>query len=276
MSCVNAMRGERGSRHEERELGDMNIKTNWSLTGAAFAGAALLTIQAQAADLGRSGPGDSPAYASSSWAGAYVGGHLGAAWTSGSADLATEHWHTNEGNEELRFDDYGSGHKDLSETSFLGGVHAGYNFQQSAFVYGLEGDVSFASNLDYLASVRGRLGVAAGNWLFYGTGGVAFIGGGYSGTISDANVVDVAYDTNEDNVGFVVGGGVETKLTPNWSIGVEGLYYGFDEKNYHAEDTLGKPCNFVNYSVNANGIADVGVVRARLSYHVGREYEPLK
>ena len=90
----------------------MNDKTIWGLAGVAFASAALLTIPAQAADLGGSSYKEPTAYAASTWAGSYVGGHLGAAWTSGSADLATAHWHTNEGNEELRFDGYGSGHKD--------------------------------------------------------------------------------------------------------------------------------------------------------------------
>lgn len=252
----------------------------------AVAGALAFSAPAKAADLGHyhGGLKDEPVYvAPTNWGGFYVGGHLGASWTSGSASLKSKCWDYALAKIAVETDNYeeyycedSSNHADLGDSSVLGGVHVGYNIQHGAFVYGVEGDVSFADNIDYLASIRGRLGVAANNWLFYATGGVAFIGGGFSGTISDANIASVPYDTYDDQVGFVVGGGVEVKLAPNWSIGVEGLYYGFDGNTYHA---AGWDCNNTgcfDYSADANGIADVGVVRARLSYHVGRGYEPLK
>jgi outer membrane immunogenic protein len=265
----------------------------------ALAGALAIAAPAKAADLLNDHPDyggykDAPAYvAPTSWGGLYVGGHLGAAWTTGSASLDSTRCYYNEGtatNELATLDnatysvkspvykkcvDSGN-HVGLDDTSVIGGVHLGYNIQRGALVYGVEGDVSFADNIDYLASVRGRLGFAANNWLFYGTGGVAFLGGGYSGVISDGNIGNVTYDVSDDQVGFVVGGGVEVKVTPNWSVGVEGLYYGFDGKTYHAAGTVGDEWDYVNYNVKADGISDVGVVRARLSYHVGRGDGPLK
>ena len=158
-------------------------------------------------------------------------------------------------------------------------MHAGHNWQQGGFVYGLEGDVSFASNLDYLASVRGRLGVAAGNWLFYGTGGVAFMGANVSGTITDQYNAVEHYDVSDNQVGFVVGGGAEVKLSSNWSVGVEGLYYGFDGSSQSASGTTLAPNdnNYYLYDMHAESGGDVGVVRGRVSYHFGgRSADALK
>lgn len=260
---------------------------------AALLGALALSAPAKAADLRDDHPyhgslKDAPAYvAPTTWSGFYVGGHLGAAWTSGSASLASTRCYLQEtyvakmmvANTDMQpaYDCYDSGkHVEFDETSFLGGVHAGFNIQRGAVVFGVEGDVSFSDNIDYLASVRGRLGFAANNWLFYGTGGVAFLGGGFSGTLSDGNISNVPFDTSDDQVGFVVGGGVEVKLAPNWSIGVEGLYYGFDGNTYHAVGSVGNDWDYTNYEMNASGISDVTVVRGRLSYHVNRDYEALK
>jgi outer membrane immunogenic protein len=254
----------------------MNYKTMCGAVGVALA----FGVSAQAADLGgrHGGYKDEPVYAPvATWAGSYVGGHLGAAWTSGSADLTTDYWSIDQGNEKVYQRGGDSGHQDLSDTSFLGGVHAGHNWQQGAFVYGVEGDVSFANNIDYLASVRGRLGVAAGNWLFYGTGGVAFVGASTSGSISDGFKAVENYDMSQDQVGYVVGGGAEVKLNPNWSVGVEGLYYGFDGVSQHVAGTTSWGQNhFYDYDLTAESGADVGVVRGRVSYHFNRGYAPLK
>ena len=71
---------------------------------------------------------------------------------------------------------------------FVGGAHAGYNWQFGQFVFGLEGDIEGAdikggyrlantngTNFltDAQASIRGRLGVAFNNSLLYVTGGAA-------------------------------------------------------------------------------------------------------
>jgi outer membrane immunogenic protein len=243
----------------------MNYKTVLSAAGIALSSAAAFGVSAQAADLGgrHETYKEEPVYVApaSTWSGGYIGGHLGASWTSGTADVTTYYG-----------DGYGSGHKDIGETSVLGGIHGGFNFQHGAFVYGFESDVSFANNIDYLASVRGRLGVAAGNWLFYGTGGVAFMGSNVSGAVVDAYGNGASYEVSSNQTGFVVGGGTEVKLSPNWSVGVEGLYYGFDGVTAVASGGN----NTFDYNAKIETGADVGVVRGRLSYHFNRGYEPLK
>ncbi|MEZ5898558.1 MAG: hypothetical protein R3D51_03600 [Hyphomicrobiaceae bacterium] len=59
---------------------------------------------------------------------------------------------------------YGGGHIGYADAhhddGFVAGAQLGYNWQANAIVYGVEGDISFtgADSVDWLASVRGRLG----------------------------------------------------------------------------------------------------------------------
>lgn len=198
------------------------------LIGAGFA--------ANAADLGghRGSLKDEPMYAPAfTWTGFYVGAHLGGTF---GDELTPD-------NSEYRTVDIDNG--------FLAGGHLGYNLQTSgSLVLGIEGDLS-ASGADYtsyLASIRGRLGVAAGNTLFYGTAGVAFVGWD-----DDAN------DDLDATAGWVAGLGVEHKLTHNLSIGVEGLYYSFNDKTYDVDFDR-----------------DLWAVRGRLNYHFGADRAALK
>ena len=64
------------------------------------------------------------------------------------------------------------------DTKFTGGLLAGYNWQYGNQVYGIEGDINFLSDFDFLASIRGRYGVIYNDWLYYGTAGVSFINSG--------------------------------------------------------------------------------------------------
>jgi outer membrane immunogenic protein len=128
------------------------------------------------------------------WSGFYIGVNIGAAFDESDVEV---------------FDD---------ETILIGGGHLGYNFQTpNNLVLGIEGDITDLDNVDTLVSIRGRLGYAIGPTLLYGTGGVAFFGEG--------DVFDEDSDT-----GYVVGGGLERKLTRNVSLGVEGLYYSFEDE----------------------------------------------
>jgi outer membrane immunogenic protein len=129
---------------------------------------------------------------------------------------------------------------DNSDTTFIYGGHLGYNWQGAGpLVIGVEGDITGADDdaVDYLATIRGRLGYSFGRTLLYGTAGAAFVG------FSD----DFGGDSD---TGWVAGGGLEHKIRDNVSIGVEGLYYSFDDNNN-------------------NDNADFWTARARLTYHFG-------
>lgn len=159
------------------------------------------------------------------WTGFYVGGNIGAIWPEDEIEL---------------FDD---------EERLIGGVHLGYNWQTpSSWVIGVEGDANFADGIDYLASARARLGYAFGRTLLYGTGGVAFAG------FDEAGI-------GEEETGWVAGGGIEAKVKDNLSLGLEALYYDFDD----ATTSLG----------DDNAI-DALTVRGRITIHTNGSRDPLR
>lgn len=132
------------------------------------------------------------------WGGFYIGANLGGAF---AEDFFA--------NGRQAFDDGGQ---------IIGGLHTGYNWQKSSnIVFGLETDLNFSENVEYLSSVRARLGYAADNVLIYGTGGVAFA------------AFDDKLFSDDTEVGYVFGGGIEGKVRENMSLGLEALYNNFDE-----------------------------------------------
>ena len=124
----------------------------------------------------------------------------------------------------------------------MGGGHVGYNVQFGSFVAGLEGDIEaahidglsavdgfgatrfFNVTADALASIRGRAGWAIPNWLFYGTGGVAF-----------GHVETPPLDTlNGWRTGWTAGVGVERALQgrmSSWSARLEYRYTDLGNKS---------------------------------------------
>jgi outer membrane immunogenic protein len=154
--------------------------------------------------------GRSPAYVDRSsyppiWHGLYAGLHLGHG-ESGPAD------------------------------GFLGGAQVGYNWHTGQIVYGIEADVSFADisfnqsfmgasvsgSIDWMATVRGRLGfLAAPNVLFYGTAGF-----GYASGTGSANVPGlVNFSVTDSESDLVYGVGLEGKLTNTMSARIEYLAF---------------------------------------------------
>jgi len=157
----------------------------------------------------------------------------------------------------------------FTPSGVIGGLHAGYNWQWGPYVLGLEGDAEGASisgshttfdiggnamhvrsNLDFDASVRGKLGYSFGRFLPYGTGGVAFGNVNTSYTFNGAPMGSA----EGIRVGWTAGGGLDYALTPNWSLGAEYRYT--DLGNRHAGATGFVDSNSFNYNV----------VRAVLTY----------
>jgi outer membrane immunogenic protein len=218
---------------------------------AAMSALAVSSIAASAADLGRPYPAPEqpllPAPVGTTWSGFYIGGNLGAAFDPN--DLSIKDL-SEEQDLSLKFS---------KDTELIGGVHGGYNWQMGTWVAGIEGDIDFADNINYLASARGRLGWALGSWLLYGTGGVAFIDNDSNFSVVSAD--DGLFNFNRDNTetGFVAGGGLDYKLAPQLSLGVEGLYYGFG-----SDDT---PLAAGDEPFVLKEDQDFGVVRGRLNYY---------
>lgn len=132
---------------------------------------------------------------------------------------------------------------------FVGGT-AGYNWQAGNVVFGLEADGSWAdvsasattldvtlsSKIDALGTVRGRIGYAVNNVLFYGTGGYAWIDNKLSISTLGLTVSDTKFRS-----GWTVGAGVEAFFAPQWSVKGEYLYRSFSGATYFSG--IGLPFN---------------------------------
>jgi outer membrane immunogenic protein len=174
-----------------------------------------------------------PAVSLCDWSGPYVGLHAGGEFG---------HSETN---------DFATGHRfGYGESGFNGGMQFGYNYQWQRFVIGPEFDVGYMdlqgrgdepgfgsrvhgeTDSDFYTTLRGRAGITLnchGCWLLYATGGA--IGVNYTTRFHiDPNLFDAR--SSDFNWGYTVGGGIERKLTPRWSMKVEYLYFSLDEQSF--------------------------------------------
>ena len=122
---------------------------------------------------------------------------------------------------------------------FIGGA-LGYNWQQAHWIFGVEGDYSWAgikgssntcgvnsptphacgTELDLFGTLRARIGYsmgANGNWLPYVTGGLA---------VGQVKAWDALFPASGSDfrAGWTIGGGLETGITRSWTFKVEYLY----------------------------------------------------
>ncbi|MHC4055488.1 outer membrane protein [Bradyrhizobium sp. 25ACV] len=160
------------------------------------------------------------------WTGFYIGANGGYGWASSKL--------TAPGNPDTS----------SSPSGGLAGGQLGYNWQTGAVVLGVEGDADWAnirgstscpgaafvcaSNTRALATLRGRIGWAAGPVLLYGTAGGAYANEHYSALTPAGGAFAGTTGVNDaDRWGYSAGAGVEYGFTPNWSAKVEYMHYGF-------------------------------------------------
>jgi len=158
-----------------------------------------------------------------SWTGFYAG--LDAGWAWGDAELAIG----NPDDEEFDVD------------GWLVGAFAGYNYQFSSLVIGLEADIEgtgidgdgsdddlgdFDADVNVHGSLRGRLGYAAGRFLPYVTGGLA-------AASVDADS-DARGDDSSTEWGWTVGVGADVAVTDR--VFVRGEYRYSDFADFDNDD----------------------------------------
>jgi outer membrane immunogenic protein len=187
-----------------------------SLAGAAFILAA--SESAFAADLARKmpvkAPPPPPPVPVYSWTGWYVGGNVGYGFGRARSNITGEAPSITPA-----FQGCPPAGRDLctnvadshSMNGVIGGLQLGYNYQFGSYLAGIEADIqatgqrgtsNFAVNtglvttppttlvgsdsekLDWLGTLRGRLGVTVDRWLAYGTGGLAYGRVGTDGSLA--------------------------------------------------------------------------------------------
>ena len=142
---------------------------------------------------------------------------------------------------------------------------------------------SAQSNLQYLGTVRGRLGILAmPSLLVYGTGGLAYGGVSTStyntqfwldGSGGNYNYLTVGNNTlSSTQVGWTAGGGAEWMFLPNWSLKAEYLYYDLGNKagsivnNYAGYDSAAGEQGLQSIT-NYTGRVSGNIIRAGVNYH---------
>jgi len=201
----------------------------------AFSGAAAATDLPMPYKAPR--PVVAPAPAVYNWTGFYAGVNLGGGWAQGT-NTGTLTAATGGG----PFVATSSSSANLS--GVIGGGQIGYNWQTGHLVFGLEADIDGSSEsgsasascgiagcttmgtpkVDAFGTLRGRLGYAQDNWLFYVTGGFAWQH--ITNTITDTAAGGTAtlFSASTTQGGYVVGVGAETAFAPRWTAGIEYLY----------------------------------------------------
>jgi outer membrane immunogenic protein len=140
----------------------------------------------------------------------------------------------------------------------------------------------------WLASVRARVGYTWDQWLLYATGGVAFADLKFNAAVNCTNVQpsfcngisqSISTQFSDTRAGWVLGAGLERKLSSNWSLGAEFLYYRFEETNSAGGSFVfsnGVPAPFFECTQAGQNCANftyghigIGAGRARLTYRFG-------
>jgi opacity protein-like surface antigen len=107
---------------------------------------------------------------------------------------------------------------------------------------------SYSQQLESLGTARWRIGYAPDNdWLVYADAGAAFGQTSTSSSLNTNSGFDFSGSRNGPAVGYAVGAGAQYSMGPNWSIGLDGLYYDLGNRDNVAV------ANFVTY-VRSTGV----------------------
>jgi outer membrane immunogenic protein len=204
----------------------------------------------------------------------------------------------------------------INTIGFMGGGQVGYNWQfpwlATALVAGIEADIqgmsakassSVASNtvptvglpntlnqtasvstgVDYLGTLRGRLGMLVGflgtTVLYYATGGLAYGGVSASTTVTQTlgGTSDLAPPTwagsgsfSGTRIGWAAGLGAEWMFFPNWSTSLEYLHYDLGSATYGVSPLVSNTAAAKPYTVNtlqSNPPFNGEIIRAGVNYH---------
>ena len=204
----------------------------------------ILALPANATDIYRGGlkDGPPPVYvAAPTWSGFYIGVNGGYGWTANDGPLAP--------------------------SGGFGGGQIGYNWQglfgYSPWVIGIEADIQGAgisdsayyreNSLNWFGTVRGRIGYAFGPALLYATGGFAY---------GEVESKWDGFSVSETQTGYVVGGGLEYKFNPAWSVKAEYQFINLDASDLNGAGPL-------NGNWGNSDRSEINTFRVGLNYAVG-------
>ena len=105
------------------------------------------------------------------------------------------------------------------------------------------GDTVGHSNSDFFTTIRGRIGVAMHDWLFYATGGG--IGVNWTTRLKDdcndfliCGFDEIDARKEEFVWSWTVGGGIERRFGCHWSVKAEYLFYTLPDQRFSGVDLV--------------------------------------
>jgi outer membrane immunogenic protein len=215
------------------------------------------------------------------WDGFYIGGYYGDAVSQSSVKTPDPTDATNPASQ--------PGEVNVNDHNYTAGVTAGFNWKVSPnFLVGLEGDLGYlgidrtfkewnddiftGEKADWYGTARARAGYLTGPSLLYVTGGAAFVrttdtfGGAISG-IGGAGPTLLGTASTTTRVGWTAGGGIETKLSRNWSAKTEYLYIDTGTNSF-----IGNPSAF---NTNTTFSHNLHVFKSGVNYNLSGPPEGL-
>jgi len=271
---------------------------NFITLAAAALGAVVGINAAAAADLPTRTYTKAPVMAASyDWTGFYLGVNAGGAWSQSDAATTTVFSPTGYFATTSPGAIAIAGAQRINASGFTGGLTAGYNWQASNIVLGLESDFNYLGlkgsstgsgiypccaptgftvnssvSTDWLITLRPRVGVAANNWLFYVTGGLAVgsVKSNFNFTDTFATAAESA-SMSQTRTGWTVGAGSEYALMNGWSVKAEYLYVDLGRQSTTSTNLVASvapfvfPSNVYTHSVDLR----TNIVRVGLNYKFG-------
>lgn len=269
------------------------------IVSAAVGASAFLGIAAaSAADMAVKAPYTAAPVAVYNWTGFYIGVNAGGAWGRFDPNTSTVFSPTG----------YFAttsvpaialvGNQRINASGFTGGLTAGYNWQASNFVFGIESDFNYfgvkgstrgsalypccaptaftvasSASSDWLITVRPRVGVlVTPSLLLYGTGGLAVANVKSNFLFTDTFATALASGSiSSTRVGWTAGVGGEYAFMNGWSVKAEYLYVDLGRETTTSSNLtaftppIAFPTNVFTHSVDLRA----NIVRVGLNYKFG-------
>jgi outer membrane immunogenic protein len=266
-----------------------------ALAGAAWVAVMSFVGVAAAADFAPAKTG-AP---SPTWSGLYIGGNIGYGWGSRSVGLSENTTDPALAAALAALVAGGSYPASLSPSAqgVIGGGQIGYNWQfPSHWLIGVETDLqgagisgsasqtltpagfdttttSVAKKIDWFGTARARVGyLASPQWLLYATGGLAYgeTHLGFNTVAIDPLGCGIPFGgplcasgaSSSVRAGWAAGAGVETMVTPNWSVKAEYLYVDLGNRSANIS-----AYSFPTVAFNVSSDFREQIVRIGLNYH---------
>jgi len=165
-------------------------------------------------------------------------------------------------------------------TGVTAGGQVGYNYEfglGNGIVIGIEADGAFTNlsgnsiidiageystayhtSLDYLGTIRGRLGYAYDRFMVYGTGGFAYGGVDHNANVlGGSGIPPISVNFSSTETGFAYGGGIEYALPMDWFYRVS---------NTNAVTIRGE---YLRYELSNNGVSInvAGLLAPQVKFH---------